>query len=157
MTELGYLDGVTSALQTQLNTKKVLQVVYGSTATEVTNTTETYADTGITASITPSAASSKILVITSAVLGCYHGTGDIYIGTKAKLLRGSTDIAVNAKAAWTAWLETYVTQVFNVLDAPNTTNAVTYKVQFGKATASGTSYVCIDSSLSSIVLMEIAA
>jgi hypothetical protein len=42
---------------------KVLQVVNASYATRTSSTTSTYADTGLTATITPTAATSKILVI----------------------------------------------------------------------------------------------
>jgi hypothetical protein len=42
---------------------KVLQVVQGSTSTPVSNSTNVYADTGVTASITPSAATSKVLIL----------------------------------------------------------------------------------------------
>ena len=42
---------------------KVLQVVFGSTSTETRNNTNTLADTGLSASITPSATSSKVLII----------------------------------------------------------------------------------------------
>ena len=39
---------------------KVLQVVYGSTTSGVANSTSTYADTNLTATITPSSTSSKV-------------------------------------------------------------------------------------------------
>ena len=41
---------------------KVLQVVQGNTATQVAHSTS-YADTGLTASITPSSTSNKILIM----------------------------------------------------------------------------------------------
>ena len=44
---------------------KVLQVVAGTTSASASNSTTTYADTGLTATITPSAASSKVLVLVS--------------------------------------------------------------------------------------------
>jgi hypothetical protein len=156
MTELGYLDGVTSAVQTQLDTKKVLQVVYGSTTTRVTNTTTTYADTGITATITPSAASSKILVTTLACLGAYHASGTS-VGVMARLLRGATEIAENELALYATTGELYVSHVFYMLDAPNTTNATTYKVQFANSVAGREAYTSYYDDLSTIVLMEIAA
>jgi len=40
----------------------ILQVVNGTTSTQVSTTSTTYADTGLTATITPSSTSSKILV-----------------------------------------------------------------------------------------------
>ncbi len=41
----------------------LLQVVNASTTTEVSTTSDTFIDTGLTASITPSSTSSKILVL----------------------------------------------------------------------------------------------
>ena len=42
---------------------KVLQVVNAHTGTQATSNSTTYADTGLTATITPSSTSSKILVL----------------------------------------------------------------------------------------------
>jgi len=47
----------------QLPAGSVLQVVNATYATSTSNNTGTYADTGLTASITPTSASSKILVL----------------------------------------------------------------------------------------------
>ena len=44
---------------------KILQVVTATTSTQATNTSQTFADTNLTASITPSATSSKILIMIS--------------------------------------------------------------------------------------------
>ena len=44
---------------------KFLQVVYGTTSSSAFNYTSTLADTNLTATITPSATTSKILVIVS--------------------------------------------------------------------------------------------
>ena len=46
---------------------KVLQVVHATYSTLVTNSTTTYTDTGLTASITPSSTSSKVLIIVNQV------------------------------------------------------------------------------------------
>lgn len=102
------------------------------TTTTSTNST-TYVDvTGLSVSITPSAATSKILVIASLFM--YGGSGQT--NGFARLVRGSTAIAVGA----TAGSRTPVS-MFNAdgkgctvgmcfLDAPATTSATTYKVQF---------------------------
>jgi hypothetical protein len=47
----------------------VLQVVQGNTSTEVNTSGTSYVDTGLSASITPSSASSKILVLVSQNFG----------------------------------------------------------------------------------------
>ena len=42
---------------------KIGQVIQATTSSEVTNTSASYADTGLSASITPSSTSSKVLIL----------------------------------------------------------------------------------------------
>ena len=51
-----------TALPAAITTGRVLQVVQGNTATQVAHSTS-YADTGLTASITPSSSSNKVLIM----------------------------------------------------------------------------------------------
>lgn len=136
----------------------VLQVVQGTPVTsQVTTSSTSFADSGVSATITPSSASSKILVL--AVLNEVNkGTADNSI--LAKLVRSSTDIA-SMSAGWT--LYTASTQWIGVgsiqisyLDSPATTSATTYKIQI-RANQSGSSVrFSSDGAYSLIVLMEIA-
>lgn len=136
---------------------KVLQVVSATTSTNATNTTGTYADTNLSASITPSSASSKVLVLV-AQNGCYK---DGATGVGLKLLRGSTDImqignyagydGTNTGRAVVSGVAT------NYLDSPSTTSSTTYKTQFANPEPSGTVGVQGYSSVSSITLLEIGA
>ena len=75
----------------------VLQVVSASTTTRTSTTSTSFVDcTNVTASITPTSSSSKILVIVS-IQGLYlpsGGSNNDNIGVK--LLRGSTDINIMA-------------------------------------------------------------
>jgi len=134
----------------------VLQVVQGSTTTRI-SATSSYVDTGLSASITPSSTSSKILIIVQQQ-GCKcagMNTGDINI----KLQRGTTDIYKFALGYWYS----QTTNEFRggisgtYLDSPSTTSSTTYKTVF-KANDGGTSYVQNDSvnTVSTITLMEIA-
>ena len=108
---------------------KVLQVVQGSTATQVVHSTS-YADTGLTASITPSSSSNKILVILAQHL---YTSGSSGTGGAIKLLRDSTAIytAGNNQAyyinATSADMRNY--HSFNYLDSPSSTSSLTYKTQ----------------------------
>ena len=109
----------------------VLQVVTGSTATNVSSTSSTYADTGLTAAITPSSSSSKILVIVNQP-GCQKYTNTTVLGLK--LFRGSTELVKFESQFGINSNNSYdvngggngVTH----LDSPSTTSATTYKVQF---------------------------
>ena len=65
---------------------KVLQVVQGSTTTAVQHATS-YGDTNLSASITPSSSSNKVLIMIQQA--CFTGGNS---GGSIKLLRGSTSI-----------------------------------------------------------------
>ena len=116
---------------------KVLQVLMGTSSTAVINTTTTYVDTGLTVTITPSAATSKILILAN------HGTLAKKQNTTLhlKLLRDVTDIN-----AWgTGWLvysdsttTLGISGTFTYMDSPNSTSAIVYKTQF-KTEGSGSS------------------
>jgi hypothetical protein len=144
-----------SSSNTNFPTGSVLQVVYGSTSTQVANTTTTYTDTGLTATITPKSASSKILVIVTQ--SCYRG--GTATGVNIKLFRGATDLGQYVKdEAYTGNSTANVsTTAFQRLDTPNTTSPTTYKTQFANSTAVATAFVQTDNvGVSTITLMEIA-
>ena len=157
----GILDGTISAgdLATGVG-GKVLQVVNASTETTTSSTSSTYADTGLSASITPSSASNKVLVLINQVMG--KGNADNYINLQ--LLRGATaiggagDLAGNAGYTGNANYN-YMGTGFSCsfLDSPNTTSSTTYKTQF-KRNGAGSSTVSAqtDSGESYITLIEIA-
>jgi len=133
---------------------RILQVVTATTATLASSTSATYADTGLSATITPSSTSSKILVV-ALPNGCGK-VGNVYSGWR--LVRGSTEISVIAPTAGnTASTLTFIG--FNVqaiyLDSPATISATTYKLQFHSSGA--TSYVQTDGATSYIALLEVSA
>jgi hypothetical protein len=132
---------------------KVLQVVEGTTSTAANSSSASYADTNLTATITPSAATSKILVIVSQG-GCGKSAANIYMNLR--LLRGATQIAINQNFYTGNSSEQKNEISLLKLDSPSTTSATTYKTQFNNVSASGTISVNGDSD-SSIVLMEIGA
>ena len=87
----------TIALQNQLSglasssmpTGSVLQVVNATYSTTVIMSSNTYADTGLTATITPSSTSSKILVVVNQQ-GLKTGNNSASNDIGVQLLRGST-------------------------------------------------------------------
>lgn len=141
---------------------KVLQVVQGTTTTMTTIATKTFTDTGITATITPSATTSKILVLVSASLQGRQTANNFAIG--AKLLRGSTAIQdwsdynyLAATMTGTTFCMAQASVSMSYLDSPSTTSATTYKVQGACDSTSNTAYWQINSGPSQIILMEIGA
>ena len=128
----GTLPALNGSALTNISAGKVLQVVQGSTDVVISMTSATSVDTGLTATITPSATSSKILVIV-CMNGMYkrvdHAANDIEV----TLLRGSTLILTPAKyAGYTgSALANYMETITGTaLDSPSTTSATTYKTQF---------------------------
>ena len=132
---------------------KVLQVVEGTTSTAVNSSSATFADTNLTATITPSSATSKILVIVSQG-GCGKSAANLYM--YLRLMRGATQIAINQNFYTGTSIEQKNEVSMLKLDSPSTTSATTYKTQFNSITGAGTISVNGDSD-SSIVLMEIGA
>jgi len=116
---------------------KVLQVLAGTPLGNVNTTTTTFADTGLTVSITPASTSNKILIWVSLV-GIYKSGANNSLA--AKLLRDTTDILeFGGIAAYNdATSAIGVGGVScNYLDSPSTTSATTYKVQFATTTGTG--------------------
>ena len=152
----GTLMSTGSAITTaQLPVGSVLQVVQGSTATQLDSVTTAYVDTTLTATITPTSATSKILVM---VTQSYYKALSTSAGMNIKLFRDATDLGVFIdNAGYTATTSTSRGVVaFQTLDTPSTTSPVTYKTQFANTVAANLVRVQPDMP-SQITLMEIAA
>ena len=141
---------------------KVLQVVQDVTTTEESTTSTSYVDTALSIAITPSAATSKILVIVNAGVA-FSRNNAIEGGMLFNLVRTSTQLGEKKMALEvdTSATENRIVPKMDAsiiyLDSPNTTSATTYKVQFKTEFASSTAYVAPNSGLSSITLIEIGA
>jgi hypothetical protein len=144
---------------------KVLQVVQGTYSTVTTIASTTFTDTGLSLAITPTSATSKILVLINQQLEISKASTEV--GSGVRLVRGATTVftqaADYATSAITADGATGVGKnnitSFNYLDAPATTSSTTYKIQARvNATASGALVRGQGSSSTSIItLMEIGA
>ena len=139
---------------------KILQVVYGSTSTIASTSSTTYSDTGLSVTITPSSATSKVLVLVSQN-GCYRNSGHVGNALDLKLLRDSTEIAKFSEVMGLDGTTNYSylgSASACVLDTPATTSAVVYKTQ--QANYVNVAYVGTqinNDALSTIVAMEVAA
>ena len=137
---------------------KVLQVVSAFTTTEATSSSSTYADSNLTATITPSSASNKVLVLISQ--SCAKSGSNTYVNMR--VYRGATEIGgtIPGRAiGYTADSATnYVGIGFScsILDTPSSTSALTYKTQFNNNNANGIVRINVDNGASYITLMEIA-
>jgi len=140
-------------LTSNTSTGKILQVVQTvktDTASITSSSTNTFVDlTGLTVAITPSSASSKVLVTVSASVtqstGMLHmmlvrDTTNIVVGDTAGSRLSSTMSSRFDSAPYT--YNNNITAAYSFLDSPSTTSATTYKLQgtLG-STYSGTIYV----------------
>ena len=120
----------------------VVQVVHGTKTGEVTITTTTFQDTGVTATITPKFDTSKILVIIDQP---YHMSRSNNLTSGGfKVLRGDTEIATPNGTGSSDGTSPYACSYsvtgasyigiidrwsFMILDEPASTSALVYKVQ----------------------------
>ena len=156
----GFINGTTAV-------GKILQVVNQAYSTEVTRTSTSFGNTGIDATLTPSATNSKILVL----MNC----GQIEIGNSStqgidlELVRsvGASDTVIisqlqNNAGAFTN-LNHAVYRTFtghascSYLDTPSTTSACQYRVNFKCYNTDTFVGVQMHSTTSTICLMEIGA
>ncbi len=143
---------------------KVLQVVQGTFSTSITTNSSSFSDVGLSATITPSSSSNKIL-ITVDLNGVESRDNRTWLD--AKLLRGSTDIVSNfgGRAGYGqrygATDSDYHRGVGAVtcsfLDSPSTTSATTYKIQYASSVNVQSIGVCSVGCSSFITLMEVLA
>jgi hypothetical protein len=134
---------------------KVLQVVEGTYATQTDNSTTTYQPTNLTANITPSAASSKILVFVKQ--SSYKSNGNSANAIVVQLLRNATQIDEQYTLDTNTALSFYSQVALMKLDVPNTTSQITYSTKFKNAVAASQVSVQAGSFSSTIILMEIGA
>jgi hypothetical protein len=146
---------------------KVLQVIQASITTQTLIQSTSFTDTSITATITPTSATSKILVMVVAANHVYRATVSSP-NVSMRIMRDATSVFATAdyrffgtystgtggsNVSLTAYLP------LTYLDSPATTSAVTYKIQ-GKIDDTANSselYMQLASSPSTITLMEIGA
>ena len=149
---------------------KVLQVI--SSMYKGTNSTSSNSmvTTGLEATITPSATSSKILIMTSFAMA---STGDA--GIWIQLFKGSSVISGSLADVQSARLQASVgcsysggeAKCFNYLDSPSTTSATTYKLMYAVSPGRPSSTIYMNlmvqtdanyysTSPATMILMEIA-
>jgi hypothetical protein len=138
----------------------IRQVVYGSTGTQVTSSTNaSWTDTGLTATITPTSSTSKILIILNQNGITKQTSANIESALQLKLLKNGVEFAT-----WPGNLIGYSPSAgylaelgvgYTLLDSPATTSALTYKTQFKNYV--NASFVSVQhyGGTSSITLMEI--
>jgi hypothetical protein len=139
-------DGTNTSWATVGGGGKVLQVVQTVLTTTATAsvTSPNYVDTGLSATITPSSSTSKILVFGNIELGWSSAAG-----AWVQIVRGSTAVGIGTGGSYANFQSgfqisnlltvdgNFYAMPFSYLDSPATTSATTYKIQ-GSLDANGT-------------------
>lgn len=138
----------------------VLQVVNANISTTYSSSSSTPASTGISASITPSSSTSKVLVLSN--IRTRKNSSASSTSLMLQLYRGSTQILILTQGvgynAGTAPNDGMASSSY--LDSPSTTSSVTYTWWLGSYANVASVSINPDgapSDTSNIVLMEIAA
>jgi len=145
-----------------LPTGSILQVVQATTNSSITTTSGSFVATGFTASITPTSASSKVMVMLNG--GNYFNDTDsreawtvmyrsIGGGAYSQLPAPYNQI-VDISGAYGAVLR--ISHSVCVLDSPATTSSVTYQPYMANS-GGGTTYFNANSPVVTLTLMEISA
>jgi hypothetical protein len=155
------LSGMTSASVPQLTAAQMpagssLQTLSTIYATVFATTTTAWVDTGLTITITPHSTSSKFNMNWAQTL--YHNSGTTvnWLGFKFRVVRDSTNVYTEtyglSHAFYYGWQN--VAHVGHYMDSPNTTSAITYKIQLQPYSGS-THYFNDGSSPSFLTITEI--
>jgi hypothetical protein len=146
---------------------KVLQVVQATYSTATTIASTSMTDTGLTATITPSSATSKVLILLAQQVSGSRSAASA--GIAVQILRTSTVIRnlsgvggfETLQGAFGGATTAGIAGIINAsyLDSPATTSAITYKTQgrVQNTSNSGTSIFQENSIDSTMILMEIGA
>ena len=138
---------------------RVIQMVWNTRAVQLTTTSTSYISTGLSATITPRSASSRIIILLQSSLrtdqngvSCYH-----------TIYRGSVPSGVNISGGSTGRFFSALNGAniapfsVNMVDAPGTTSATTYTAAFRGDNAAQTVYTNCDGALATLILLEVAA
>ena len=143
---------------------KVLQVVQGTLTSTFSTTGTTAIDTGLSVTITPSSATSKVMILVAGFVSAVR-TGSVVNATSEWTMLVSSTVLQRMNCSMLNIATTTGPEIngalnFTHLHSPSTTSATTYKVQ-GRALAGGAtttaSLVADATTIASIVAMEIGA
>ncbi len=146
-----------SSLNSLRGAFRILQVVMGSTSTPTVNSTSTYADTTLSAAITCQSTSSKVLVLVS------HPTvskaTDANSGVNLRLLRAGVPLVTFGSGIGFTGTTLPVTasSSLSYLDTPATVSSITYRTQFSNNANAASVTVQVNSTISTIILLEVSA
>lgn len=139
----------------------IKQIVAATYSTQTATSSGTYSSTGLTATITPTNAANKILVIANVPVNPSQLSAADYGGTCA-IYRNGSSVWQDTNTYDSCYIGPYANYIANVrqrtdfmyLDSPATTSATTYTIYI--ASYNGTCTICSNGAKASILLMEVA-
>ena len=135
---------------------KVLQVVSAVKTSESATTSTSYVSTGLSASITPAATSSKILIICTNPV--YQNSASQWV--QNTIYRGGSNLSSGGDAFAGARNNANAigcSLSINFLDSPSTTSSTTYTLYYKVDGGGGTGYASINNWNAVLTLIEIGA
>ena len=157
---------ITSVPSSALPAGTVLQVVTTTKTNTTTSSSGSFIDVGLTASITPKSATSKVYILSSVAIGC--DTSSANVGMRIRNTTAGTSVSSDPYyiSRWPADSQSaYYCQKINFIqqDSPATTSATTYSIQMNTNAGSFQVNMAANTGggvtnlVSTITLMEIAA
>ncbi len=133
----------------------VVQVVTASSTSVASTTAASMTASNLTADITPSSSSNKILVMMCTSI--YHSSDAAQ--SSVTIFRDSTNLGRDDRGIiqFSDFEDRFqANATMTLLDSPNTTSSVTYKLYFRNiSTGMGTTYIGVDGTHQYVTLMEI--
>ena len=142
------------------SSSKVVQITQGTYSTGVGTSSTTFVDTGLTATITPTSASNKVLafvnlngVALSTANAGHWAEFQLNIRAGAATSSIGARIGINGSLNASQWGAWGISTVY--LDSPSSTSACVYKVQYLVSNAASQAIIGSGSPLQTITLMEV--
>jgi hypothetical protein len=141
--------------KSRLPTGSVLQVVQGTLASDFTTSSTSFVHNGITATITPSSASNKVLVFAHTFTSTNANLRSAFV----TLFRGATNLGHSTEGFGASRSDSGggLRSSFDIcyLDSPNTTSPTVYEI-YVRSSSGEIQVSPFGSAIQTIVLMEIA-
>ena len=124
-----------AATTSKIGNGGIIAMSYGFRTGHLQTTSTSYVDSGITANITPSSSSNKVLIQMNPLMGLNHPSGQDVLA-QVRILRDSTEIFTERTADYMRYMigagnTDYMIagQFLLHQDSPSTTSQITYKLQ----------------------------
>ena len=136
----------------------IIQTVTAEIENDNVTTSTSYVDTGLTANITPSSTSNKIVVLICMPMNCTQDSTDVQV--EYKVLRDSTalgDAVFGDHSGNSTRSDLWTTAHFAYVDSPSSTSSLTYKVQHKTFNTDITTTASHQNNKCTIILQELVA